>query len=145
MKRGETALQMKKPTVYLWSDSTIVLAWIQKQPNLLQTFVANRVATIQHLTNTEQCHHVSSKQNPADLVSRGLDPSSLHNNSLWWNRPTFLATKDFPERNTLSSVHSKLPRRKKERCPGNQPSGGHLNQDCATTGVQKGYKEFEEK
>ncbi|GFV27816.1 hypothetical protein TNCV_858991 [Trichonephila clavipes] len=26
-----------------------------------------------------------------------------------------------------------------------KPSGGHLNQDCATTGVQKGYKEFERK
>ncbi|GFW27091.1 integrase catalytic domain-containing protein [Trichonephila clavipes] len=103
MKRVETALQMKTPPMYLWSDSTIVLAWIQKEPNLLKTFVANRVATIQHLTNTEQWHHVSSKQNPADLVSRGLDPSSLHN-SLWWNGPTFLATKDFPERNTLSSV-----------------------------------------
>ncbi|GFW24455.1 uncharacterized protein TNCV_606961 [Trichonephila clavipes] len=103
MKRVETALQMKTPPVYLWSDSTIVLAWIQKEPNLLKTFVANRVATIQHLTNAEQWHHVSLEQNPADLVSRGLDPSSLHNNSLWWNGPKFLTTKDFPERNTLSS------------------------------------------
>ncbi|GFY25978.1 uncharacterized protein TNCV_1917281 [Trichonephila clavipes] len=74
---------MKTPPVYLWSDSTIVLAWIQKEPNLLKTFVTNRVATIQHLTNAEQWHHVSSEQNPADLVSRGLDPSSLLNNSLW--------------------------------------------------------------
>ncbi|GFT58566.1 uncharacterized protein TNCV_1250351 [Trichonephila clavipes] len=115
MKRVETVLQMKTPPVYLWSDSTIVLAWIQKEPNLLKTFVANRVATIQHLTNAEQWHHVSSEQNPADLVSRGLDPSSLQNNSLWWNGPKFLTTKDFPERNTLSSVHSKLPRRKGER------------------------------
>ncbi|GFV49111.1 uncharacterized protein TNCV_236451 [Trichonephila clavipes] len=40
MKRVETALQMKTPPVYLWSDSTIVLAWIQKEPNLLKTFVA---------------------------------------------------------------------------------------------------------
>ncbi|GFW73660.1 hypothetical protein TNCV_1541151 [Trichonephila clavipes] len=35
-------------------------------------------------------------------------------------------------------VHSKLPRSKKERtfrCPGNKPSGDHVNQDCATTGV----------
>ncbi|GFW83539.1 uncharacterized protein TNCV_4590401 [Trichonephila clavipes] len=32
MKRVETALQMKTPPVYLWSDSTIVLAWIQKEP-----------------------------------------------------------------------------------------------------------------
>ncbi|GFS54320.1 integrase catalytic domain-containing protein [Trichonephila clavipes] len=104
MKRVETDLQMKTPPVYLWSDSTIVLAWIQKEPNLLKTFVANRVATIQHLTNAEKWHHVSSEQNPADLVSRGLDPSSLLNNSLWWNGPKFLTTKDFPEKNTLSSV-----------------------------------------
>ncbi|GFT20146.1 uncharacterized protein TNCV_1945801 [Trichonephila clavipes] len=104
MKRVETALQMKTTSVYLWSDSTIVLAWIQKEPNLLKTFVANRVATIQYLTNAEQWHHVSSEQNPADLVSRGLGPSSLLNNSLLWNGPTFLATKDFPEKNTLSSV-----------------------------------------
>ncbi|GFW55599.1 integrase catalytic domain-containing protein [Trichonephila clavipes] len=117
MKRVETALQMKTPPVYLWSDSTIVLAWIQKEPNLLKTFVANRVATIQHLINAEQWHHVSSEQNPADLVSRGLDPSSLLNNSLCWNGPKFLTTKDFPEKNTLSSVHSKLPRRKKRRGP----------------------------
>ncbi|GFT54683.1 integrase catalytic domain-containing protein [Trichonephila clavipes] len=95
---------MKTPPVYLWSDSTIALAWIQKEPNLLKTFGANRVATIQHLTNAEQWHHVSSEQNPADLISRGLDPSSLLNNSLWWNGPKFLTTKDFPEKNTLSSV-----------------------------------------
>ncbi|GFU21840.1 hypothetical protein TNCV_3283231 [Trichonephila clavipes] len=44
------------------------------------------------------------EKNPAYLVLRGIDPSSLHNNSLWWNGPTFLATKDFPERNILSSV-----------------------------------------
>ncbi|GFT26886.1 integrase catalytic domain-containing protein [Trichonephila clavipes] len=75
-----------------------------KEPNLLKTSVANRVATIQHLTNAEQWHHVSSEQNPADLVSRGLDPFSLLNNSLWWNGPKFLKTKDFPERNTLSSA-----------------------------------------
>ncbi|GFV19558.1 integrase catalytic domain-containing protein [Trichonephila clavipes] len=135
MKRVETALQMKTTPVYLWSNSTIALAWIQKEPNLLKSFVANRVAIIQHLTNAEQWHHVSSEQNPVDLVSRGIDPSSLHNNSLWWNGPTFLATKDFPQRNIFSSVtdndefncefksnakhcvHTKLPRRKKRRGP----------------------------
>ncbi|GFW20865.1 hypothetical protein TNCV_1050861 [Trichonephila clavipes] len=39
-------------------------------------------------------------------------------------------------------------RRKMERtfrCPEDQPSGDHLTQDIATTGVQKGYKEFERK
>ncbi|GFV11149.1 hypothetical protein TNCV_2718931 [Trichonephila clavipes] len=36
-------------------------------------------------------------------------------------------------------------KKKTFRCPGNEPNGNHLNQDCATTGVQKGYKEFERK
>ncbi|GFT25611.1 uncharacterized protein TNCV_1965301 [Trichonephila clavipes] len=71
--------------MYLVQPHTIVLARIQKEPNVLKTSVANRVAAIQHQTNTEQRHHVSLKQNPTDLVSRGLDPSSLHKNSLWWN------------------------------------------------------------
>ncbi|GFV71324.1 hypothetical protein TNCV_2489831, partial [Trichonephila clavipes] len=37
-------------------------------------------------------------------------------------------------------VHKQIAEEKKEktfRCPGNQSSGGHLSQDCATTGVQK--------
>ncbi|GFW45427.1 integrase catalytic domain-containing protein [Trichonephila clavipes] len=170
MKKVETAFQMKTPLIYLWIDSTIVLAWIQKNPNLLKTSVANRVATIKNLTNTEQWHHAPSEEKPADLVSIGLNPSILHKNSLWRNEPTFLATKDFPERSILSSVtdsdefnwefksntnqcvnlnvHRKLQRRKKEktyRCPADQPSGDHLNQDSATTGVQRGYKKFERK
>ncbi|GFV95917.1 integrase catalytic domain-containing protein [Trichonephila clavipes] len=88
------------------SKSRVAPAWIQKEPNLLKTFGANRVATIQQLTNAEQWHHVSSEQNPADLVSTGLDPSSLHN-SVWWNRPTFLTSKDFPEReNAMAKAFS---------------------------------------
>ncbi|GFW66704.1 uncharacterized protein TNCV_1371371 [Trichonephila clavipes] len=71
IKRVETALQMETTPVYIWIYSTVVLEWIQKEPNLLKTFVANRVATIQHLTNAEQWHNVSSEQNPADLASRG--------------------------------------------------------------------------
>ncbi|GFV50344.1 uncharacterized protein TNCV_1068561 [Trichonephila clavipes] len=94
MKRVEIALQMN-PLPHLCRDTIIVLPWIQKEPiTCLKSFVANRVPTIQYLTNADQWHHVSLEQSPTDLVSRGLDPSSLHN-SLWWNGPTFLATKDF--------------------------------------------------
>ncbi|XP_055924595.1 uncharacterized protein LOC129956689 [Argiope bruennichi] len=49
MKRVVIALQVDSPPTYLWSDSTIVLAWIQKDPNILKTFVGNRVSTIQQL------------------------------------------------------------------------------------------------
>lgn len=105
INRVVRALHVSSPSTYLWSDSTIILAWIKKDPNLLKTFVANRVATIQQLTSVEQWHYISSAQNPADLVSRGLDPSSLHHSSLWWAGPPFLSSGDLPS-SDLPSVSS---------------------------------------
>jgi hypothetical protein len=54
------------------------------------TFVANRVNHIQETTNIEDWNHISSKENPADLVSRGVDANVLRNLSLWWNDPNWL-------------------------------------------------------
>ncbi|XP_072389595.1 uncharacterized protein [Diabrotica undecimpunctata] len=66
--------------VYMWSDSQIVLCWIKKQPNQLQTFVSNRVAKIQNLTSNFMWSYVSTKENPADLASRGIvnHPIPIH-------------------------------------------------------------------
>ncbi|XP_071044160.1 uncharacterized protein [Parasteatoda tepidariorum] len=54
-----------------------------KESSQLKTFVVNRVATIQDLTSPQQWRHIPTNQNPADLVSRGLDPDKLSHNSLW--------------------------------------------------------------
>lgn len=62
---------------YCWSDSTITICWIQGCPSKWKTFVSNRVATIQGLTNKENWLHVGSKSNPADLISRGMTPERL--------------------------------------------------------------------
>lgn len=35
-------------------------------------------------------HHIDTCENPADIVSRGSDPLTLKNQSLWWFGPTFL-------------------------------------------------------
>ncbi|XP_018395641.1 PREDICTED: uncharacterized protein LOC108774118 [Cyphomyrmex costatus] len=53
--------------VKLWSDSTVTLGWIKAPPHTLKTFVANRVAKIQNLTEGAVWSHVASKENPADL------------------------------------------------------------------------------
>ncbi|KAG8174732.1 hypothetical protein JTE90_012177 [Oedothorax gibbosus] len=42
------------------------------------------------MTETSQWQHVASEDNPADLVSRGLEPSRLVNNELWWHGPSFI-------------------------------------------------------
>ena len=74
-----------------WTDSTIVLGWLKQPPNRLKTFVSNRVAQIQELTSNDTWRHVSSKNNPADILSRGIMPNELKTSQLWWHGPAFLA------------------------------------------------------
>ncbi|KAB0801377.1 hypothetical protein PPYR_05731, partial [Photinus pyralis] len=46
--------------------------------------------TIQITTSGDQWYHISSIENPADLLSRGVYPNILENNNLWWEGPKFL-------------------------------------------------------
>ncbi|UYV67785.1 hypothetical protein LAZ67_5002051 [Cordylochernes scorpioides] len=75
--------------IYLWSDSTIALCWINSEPCRWKTFVANRVAEIHRLVSGVWCH-VDGRQNPADCASRGIFPSDLVEHPLWWNGPPWL-------------------------------------------------------
>ncbi|XP_077283287.1 uncharacterized protein LOC143909254 [Arctopsyche grandis] len=68
--------------------SMVTLHWILGQPNRWTTFVANRVAEIQKITVPSQCKHISSVDNPADVVSRGISPELLIDNHIWWHGPT---------------------------------------------------------
>lgn len=86
----KTVLKIPDNDIYTWTDSTIVLAWLRKIPNTWTTFVANRTSEILTLTNSNQWHHVSSANNPADLASRGCYPYDLQQSKLWWNGPQFL-------------------------------------------------------
>ncbi|XP_057671212.1 uncharacterized protein LOC130902939 [Diorhabda carinulata] len=84
------SLRIKIDQCVYWSDSTVVLGWLKYPPNQLKPFVANRVAEIQDLSAADSWRHVPTKSNPADLVSRGVKPRNLLNNSLWWEGPPFL-------------------------------------------------------
>jgi hypothetical protein len=76
----------------LWSDSTITLAWIRQCPSILRTFVANRVSQISGMTMNCEWRHVPTNYNPADLVSRGVDPAALLTSDLWWHGPPWLCS-----------------------------------------------------
>ena len=60
-----------------WSDSTIVLAYIKNTSTRYQVFVANRVSFILDRTSASQWHHISGKENSADLLTRGVVVSQL--------------------------------------------------------------------
>jgi len=75
--------------VHFWSDSTIVIAWIQSKC-LFQAYVSNRIARIHDVSAPDQWHHVPTRDNPADLISRGIDAASLSESKLWWHGPPWL-------------------------------------------------------
>ncbi|XP_058840481.1 uncharacterized protein LOC131695965 [Topomyia yanbarensis] len=70
-----------------WSDSTIVLHWLKSPPNTWKTFVANRVQTLSH---GYYWQHISGKENPADLVSRGMSVEDFLQSLLWKCGPPWL-------------------------------------------------------
>lgn len=76
--------------IHLWTDSQIVLAWLNKHPSHWKTFVANRVSFIQTEMPFATWSHVGTKNNPADIATRGLRPADLHTSSLWWQGPDWL-------------------------------------------------------
>ncbi|GFW83538.1 integrase catalytic domain-containing protein [Trichonephila clavipes] len=90
VKKIHSTLRLNISDIVLHTDSTIALAWLNTPANRLKTFVANRVAKVQELTEGFQWNHVPSVLNPADLVSRGLRPCDLPNLRLWWHGPQFL-------------------------------------------------------
>ena len=76
--------------VCAWTDSTIVLNWLDGSPRRFKTFVGNRVSTIMELIPPEKWNHISGLDNPADCASRGLFPSELLQHQLWWDGPLWL-------------------------------------------------------
>ncbi|GFS91352.1 integrase catalytic domain-containing protein [Trichonephila clavipes] len=90
MKKVKEALNLQITAVHFWSDSTIVISWIHRESRELKTFVANRVSKIHQLSSRDQWHHIASEQNPADVLSRGLLPEELRDDSLWWHGPELL-------------------------------------------------------
>ncbi|XP_058816344.1 uncharacterized protein LOC131679628 [Topomyia yanbarensis] len=89
------SFQLEISNVVLWCDSQVVLAWLRKPLPSLEVFVRNRVAEILRNTANYTWNYIRSKQNPADLISRGQLPLALSTNELWWNGPGFLSTIEY--------------------------------------------------
>ncbi|XP_065372316.1 uncharacterized protein LOC135964147 [Calliphora vicina] len=87
--------------IFFWSDSKIVLSWLSNHSSSYVCFVANRVSEIQNLTHNIKWKYVPSKQNPADIVSRGCLANDLID-TIWFTGPKFLSEPEtnWPKGNT---------------------------------------------
>ena len=83
-------LDLKIDQVIFWTDSTILLGYINNTTRRFKTFVGNRLSYIHEVTSPEQWRYVDSASNPADLASRGIDPDDDASLKKWLNGPDFL-------------------------------------------------------
>ncbi|XP_050676867.1 uncharacterized protein LOC126973587 [Leptidea sinapis] len=108
---GSLRLQIRQVT--FWTDSTIVLGWLNMLPSKLNTFVRNRVAEIVEKTNPFPWRHVPTGQNPADFITRGVGANLIKSLDPWWCGPEFLQLEKSGWPN-VTAVASDLPETRPE-------------------------------
>ncbi|XP_055612492.1 uncharacterized protein LOC129759094 [Uranotaenia lowii] len=102
VQKVRETLEIGIENVILRSDSKIVLDWLNRVKPEQSSFVHNRVKTIRKLTAGMKWMHVGTKDNPADLVSRGVYPIELVNSAMWWDGPNFLHATDLVYESVLN-------------------------------------------
>ncbi|XP_075150809.1 uncharacterized protein LOC142224916 [Haematobia irritans] len=90
LKSVSQNLSISVTDIYLWSDSTITFAWLDKPPFHWKTFVANKITEILDNVGNATMRHVPTSENPADIGTRGCTATELRSNTLWWNGPKWL-------------------------------------------------------
>nr|XP_049698106.1 uncharacterized protein LOC126054983 [Helicoverpa armigera] len=100
--------------VYAFTDSKVVLAWINSSPHRWQTFVANRVTKIIELIPAACFHHVAGIENPADCLSRGVTPANLPHHPLWYHGPSWISRdpSEWPIQPSHNAEIEDIPERK---------------------------------
>lgn len=60
MDKVKRSLKFDIQSIHRWTDSTIVMRWINSPPKQWNVFVANRIAEIQKLITPEDWNHVKN-------------------------------------------------------------------------------------
>lgn len=87
-------LEIKGLQEHFWTDSKVVLGYINNDARRFHVFVVNRVQRIKSTTDPKQWHFVKSEDNPVDHASRGLSACCFQSN--WFTGPDFLWERELP-------------------------------------------------
>ena len=87
----EISQDFAKCPVTLWSDSIATLRWITGTKQW-PVYIENRVKVIRQMGLNNCYKYVNTKNNPADIISRGAKIKDIANNTFWWNGPKVLCS-----------------------------------------------------
>ncbi|XP_072757717.1 uncharacterized protein [Anoplolepis gracilipes] len=85
-------LHLQHVSVTLWTDSSIVLTWINNHPSRWKDFIQNRVCYIQETVPQAIWKFVPGSENSADCATREITPMQLLHHTMWWSGPPWLAS-----------------------------------------------------
>ncbi|XP_058458201.1 uncharacterized protein LOC131434928 [Malaya genurostris] len=101
MQTVSSALTVNIKRRFLWTDSTVVLAWLRSDSRRYPPFVSFRVGEILSLTSVDEWYYVPSKLNVADDATKWNTGLSFDPDSRWFQAPSFLPTKEqWPKQST---------------------------------------------
>lgn len=93
LEKVKPALSDNELVIHCWTDSKVVLAWLQGSDKKWEKYIANRTTIINSIVPMTQWRYVNTKENPADCATRGLLPTQLQQFRLWWEGPQWLKTR----------------------------------------------------
>ena len=99
----EMDIEINEITFY--TDSKVVLSYIQNESRRFYVYVANRVQIIRKISSPKQWKYVDTSENPADLSTRCLNVQRL-TGSAWLTGPSFLRD---PNRTAAEDQEDEIP------------------------------------
>lgn len=88
------SLHLQDTHTYFWGDSQITLHWLNSK-KVLPQFISRRVQEIKEAVPGATWGYCSTEDNPADLLTRGVDFKYLNlPNNLWWKGPAWVTQRD---------------------------------------------------
>lgn len=82
-------LELDSLEEYFWTDSKVVLGYINNDVKKFYIIVANCIQRIKQSTDTKEWRYLTSEENLADYASRGLTAEELISFN-WFPGPKFL-------------------------------------------------------
>ena len=104
----KSELDIKDFKCYYYTDSEILIGYINNEARRFHVYVGNRVQHIRDCSSPGDWFLVPGNENPADEASRGLTAKELLDNDRWFTGPKFLWQQDL-SRQQSQPVYTLLP------------------------------------
>ena len=127
-------IDMEINQVTYYTDSKVVLGYLQNDSLRFYVYVGNRVQLIRRLSSPHQWRYIDTTQNPADLVTRRLTASNLIDSD-WLKGPHFLQNPNTPpleQEEILLGAHDPEVRKESLTC-------ATLTEECQSLGTESSH------